>query len=872
METEEALELLELAGKLLKDKTGKPLSDLEEIVLRGMLANLSYQEICQQGELKNYSSEYVERYIAYNLRKRLAEALKQVGVLEQGKVTKKNLAAKLREARDILRRDRQPMKPNESATKSVTSVTPAAAKSVTSVTPAAAKSVTSVTPSAAKSVTSVTPAAAKSVTSVTPSAANNMRPCHNLPAPDRTAFVGYQEQLAHLLELLSPSHRAHRISIEGIGGAGKTTLILEAAYRCLAGGQFEAIVFTSAQPHRLAGDRILRRIKQERTLRDIFRTICRALERPDILAADFEIQLEGIQDLLADRSVLLIVDNLETIEDQEDVCSFLYELPAKVKAVATSRDRAPLDSTIHLESLSAGDAARLIELQAREKNIQLDPEDGQKLYQKTGGIPGAIVYTMGQLAGDYLLTDVLARLDSNSPSDLTRYCFESSVLHLKKSPAHPLLMAAAIFAKPALLEAITYVAATADPDSWAKLQQLSLIKRSKPISQQENEPERYDMLPLTRGYVLAELKAHTEFEAEARSRWVSWYRIFVEKYGGKDGKEWQDFSEIEAEWENLSEAIEWCIARELYEDVLYFWRQVKSYSYSRGRQRDRLIYWTVPMEWEDWLLQAAEARQDWSSAVEVMRDRAWKLTLKGRPKDLEDADTIFARAWDLRNYRELSAQVDLAICIASLRIEQKQLQDALDWLKQGYELLEKGQGLGEQGDFSPHHTLHTTPYTPHTSSLPTLDDKEVMRFQIRLLHPEGQINYKSGEYNKAKIAFQKVLELAQSISWQRAQFLAKDWLGHIAIEEGDFDLAELLFLKSIDIAREKKDNCRIAFCKRGLARLEFERGNPPEACKRGREALAEFHNLGMTVEAEETKDMLWGFAMKSDRSWDCVPY
>ncbi|NER37047.1 MAG: RNA polymerase subunit sigma-24 [Oscillatoria sp. SIO1A7] len=690
-----------------------------------------------------------------------------------------------------------------------------------------------------------------------------------MPAPDRTAFVGYQEQLAHLLELLSPWHRAHRISIEGIGGAGKTTLILEAAYRSLAQSQFEAIVFTSAQPHRLAGDRILRRIKRERTLRDIFRTICRTLERPDILAADFEIQFEGIQDLLADRSVLLIVDNLETIEDQEDVCSFLYELPAKVKAVATSRDRAPSDCTIHLESLSAGDAARLIGLQAREKDIQLYPEDCQKLYQKTGGIPGAIVYTIGQLAGGYLLTDVLARLDSNRPGDLTRFCFESSVLPLRASPAHRLLMAAAIFAKPALLEAITYVAATADPDGLAKLQQLSLIKRSKQTSQPNDRPnnhqERYDMLALTRGYVLAEIKAHPEFEAEARSRWVSWYRIFVEKYGGKDETEWQDFSEIEAEWENLGEAIEWCIARERYEDVLYFWQQVKSYSYSRGRQRDRLTYWTVNKQWEDWLLQAAEAREDWPSAVEVMRDRAWKLTLKGREKDLEAADAIFARAWDLRNYRELSAQLDLAICIAGLRIEQKQFEDALDWLNQGDELLKKWQGAGEQGageqgaeeqrDFS----LHPTPYTPHPSSSPTLESEEVMRFRIRLLHPEGQINYNSGEYDKAKIAFQKVLELAQSISWQRVEFLAKDWLGHIAIKEGDFDLAELLFLKSIDIAREKKDNCRIAFCKRGLARLESERGNPREACKRGREALAEFQNLGMTVEAEETKDMLESF-------------
>ncbi|HEY9596252.1 MAG TPA: RNA polymerase subunit sigma-24, partial [Cyanophyceae cyanobacterium] len=55
----------------------------------------------------------------------------------------------------------------------------------------------------------------------------------NLPHRDCTTFIGRQKELTRLLEVLSFQHSAHLISVDGIGGVGKTTLVLEAAYRCL---------------------------------------------------------------------------------------------------------------------------------------------------------------------------------------------------------------------------------------------------------------------------------------------------------------------------------------------------------------------------------------------------------------------------------------------------------------------------------------------------------------------------------------------------------------------------------------------------------------------------------------------------------------
>jgi ATP-dependent Clp protease ATP-binding subunit ClpA len=85
----------------------------------------------------------------------------------------------------------------------------------------------------------------------------------NLPAREYAAFVGRDREIARLMELLDFQHSAHLISVDGIGGVGKTTLVVEVAYRCLEASKhenfhlsfgiptFEAIIFTSAKQNHL---------------------------------------------------------------------------------------------------------------------------------------------------------------------------------------------------------------------------------------------------------------------------------------------------------------------------------------------------------------------------------------------------------------------------------------------------------------------------------------------------------------------------------------------------------------------------------------------------------------------------------------------
>ncbi|MBD1903606.1 NB-ARC domain-containing protein [Trichocoleus sp. DQ-A3] len=207
-------------------------------------------------------------------------------------------------------------------------------------------------------------------------------PYHNLPPRDYTTLVGREAEVKRLLEWLSFEHPTPRIALEGMGGMGKTTLLLDVAHYCLQASQdaprFESIIFTSAKTQQLTACRILMHFRQERTLGKIFQAIARTLPSCDTPTASFEEAWEQIHNCLEKLRTLLIVDNLETHQQQEDLLGFLYDLPATVTRVITSREPTPFTSTIRLAALPEPEAIHLIQHQAREKDIQLSLEQSQQ--------------------------------------------------------------------------------------------------------------------------------------------------------------------------------------------------------------------------------------------------------------------------------------------------------------------------------------------------------------------------------------------------------------------------------------------------------------------------------------------------------------
>ena len=661
----------------------------------------------------------------------------------------------------------------------------------------------------------------------------------NLPGKDGN-FIGREQEIERLLTLLSFDSNHSRISIEGCGGVGKTSLALEAAYRCLNVNpenanvpSFEAIIFTSAKTQRLTGKGIVKRCHRENTLRDIFQAIARTLKCPNIISGDFDAQQKVILYSLSKQRTLLIIDNLETLDEQQIVLDFLQDLPITVKAVITTRIQTDFPRIL-LESLTFNRGLHLIQQQAEAKAITLSETAASEICHKTSGIPAAIVYVLGQLAANYQLENVLNRLLSPT-GEVANFCFEGSIQPLRGKLAHQLLMTVALFPHPALEEAIIQTAIPNDRDgeaideALAKLQQLSLIKY------QEN---RYQMISLTREYVLNELKINREFEVTARERWISWYLKYCQKYGGQDGKEWNNDHELDAEWENIQAAIDWCISQEKYSEFLQFWQQVKGYSYAQSYNRDRLNYWSYRLDWIEWLIEAAKKRKDLTTAAEAMCDRAWTLTIVGQEKHLELAENLLKETWQIRHYQSHNFQVDLAINIAVLRIGQQQLKKALLWLKKALILVKVHQ----------------------------LKDKKSKRQHIHISYYQGKIYFLKEDYAIAKIHYQETLKKSQEIGWQRSIALAKNWLGDIAVEQENFDEARQLFEEGLQIAQLNQDRSREAYCKESIAFLAKKQNDLKAANHWANLAIEDFSTLGMLPEVERMTAFVQNLSLSIDPS------
>lgn len=123
---------------------------------------------------------------------------------------------------------------------------------------------------------------------------------------------------------------------------------------------------------------------RECTLRDICQAIARTLNSSNIIRADFEKKLMPYR--LNQQRTLLIIDNLETLDEQEIVLDFLQNLPLTVKAVITTRLQTDFHRT-PLEYLPLHEGLDLIQQQAKAKGVNLLEEDASAIYKKKVAFP-----------------------------------------------------------------------------------------------------------------------------------------------------------------------------------------------------------------------------------------------------------------------------------------------------------------------------------------------------------------------------------------------------------------------------------------------------------------------------------------------------
>ena len=699
----------------------------------------------------------------------------------------------------------------------------------------------------------------------------------NLPCPVNE-FLGRKEELSRLLEVMSLRHRSPIITIHGIGGVGKTALVLKAAHLSYRASYFlessslnppifEAFIFVSAKRSILTPGGILDQLpgQFQKTLGDIYRIIANTLDDQTITRASGEKeQLDKVYQSLERQRTLLIIDNMETVNDEDEIMAFLSNLPDSTKAVITTRNWKGTFPCIYLDGLPEEDSLKLIEQQVEEKiresNKLLQPlskEHMKSLYDCFGGVPLALIYSVGRWAMGYSLQAILESskklsngetkpLNNNFimsllafiysvggwvmgyssqvsskqlPKDIVHFVFRDSLDLLRGKSAYKLLMSMGMFLSSPTKDALVKVAGF---QSYFDVENdiVELIMLAFIYEKKDQQNLRYEILPLTRQFVLDELMNNKKFKEQAQKRLVSWYVKFAKENGGRDWEDWVfKHQNIESEFTDILAVIDWCIAHGHYQDFKKLCESLCHYASLHG-------YWKLRRSWLEILIKEAKKIGDWETAINAMSEYSYTLIMMGGESNLKEAEDCLLEALSKCSSNDFKNQLSLHKHMAILRIHQQRYEEAKQELNQVEELIKKMR-------FS------------HNNKI---------RAEISLAYYRAEIEFRIENYEQAKNLYLQVLGKAQEINWPRRRIDAQIRLNEIAIKQNSPDnLGEVQqsLIRILDEAESNQYKLGIANCQGALASLHSKVEEHDKACSWARMAIGEYERLGMNQQTEE---------------------
>lgn len=253
-----------------------------------------------------------------------------------------------------------------------------------------------------------------------------------LSIPSYETLVGIEEAEQVLKQVLSDENEHFIVSIDGIGGLGKTALADYLARQIIKTTRFDEIAWVTAKHTHLS---MLGRLQIESgrpalTLPLLIDKLCEQFNLATNTTSTHIQRQRMLYKFLKDRRCLIIVDNLETVADYHSLIPELQKWQNPTKFLLTSRIRLLSEPGIFSYShkeLDQSSALQLIRQEAKRGGFtdlaSATDEDLLKIYGVVGGNPLALKLIIGQLRF-YSLSNVLSRFADKEPTETNEGIFD----------------------------------------------------------------------------------------------------------------------------------------------------------------------------------------------------------------------------------------------------------------------------------------------------------------------------------------------------------------------------------------------------------------------------------------------------------------
>jgi tetratricopeptide (TPR) repeat protein len=706
---------------------------------------------------------------------------------------------------------------------------------------------------------------------------------NNLPEQE-TLFIGRDTERLELAGWLTSTDQGTRLlTLVGLGGVGKTLLALQVAKDLLLSTAFEGVFFI--------------RLEDIQTKEGIALKIANELAVPNVQQ---ETALEQLSTYIADKRLLLILDNYEHLLAYTDVITTLLETCEGLSLLVTSRQPLELaaeklyvlnglsvpEPSVEFERAKSDEALRLFAEIAKRNDpkFELTPETFEtvrSICEQVDGVPLAIILAAAwiqSLSLEAIVKEIqtgLALFETNSGEVAEKHqrlqgVFETS-WKLLAPKLQTVLTKLAVFRDGFELEAARKVADfnLSHLPTLLNTGFLQIVTR-----------DRYSLKVQLKHFCTHKLESLPKLAKEVRAAHSSYYRIQAQKYAAelhdvnmRDSLVFfqKESGNLQSAWEKENDAkdlYDFVLALRTYQERWGLWeeqRELVEKAIGAAKDEGNLpelaqllsvlasVYNNKGLlpKAEEKLREALEYQEDETSATkaEILNELGGVYYLRG---EFEEALEYFSQA--LKIYQLLGDHEEALVLnnMGAVHYEQGHLQQATQLWEQALELQRQARDVSQRalllsnlgnvysitGEFERALINFETAQALYNE----LHDK-VSKASLQVA--ASTIHLQRGEYQKAKEILESTLTEQETYDDQRGRAISLNNLAMVYERLGQLSTAENYLNQARMLQGTFEDNLNLTTTLTNLSIVVLQQGNVERAKEWARQALAaseETHN------------------------------